>query len=85
MNRCAVRQQYHPQVASVHLDNWRPKANTAILLNDLARRTRDDALNPLQPDARAVWSLPHRMKILGELHGMFLNFSRSQSFANFGK
>ena len=68
MYSLAVREQYNTQIPAVHFRDRRPSPNTTVLLHGLFCRMIDHVLNPLQPNARPIWTLTHRLKVFGKLH-----------------
>src|SRR5579883_641524 len=68
VNRLAVSEEYHPQIAPVPLRNPRPAPDAAVRLDDLANRGGHGPLDPLVQDAGAVRSGAHREEILRAFH-----------------
>jgi len=58
MHGLAVRQKNDPQIPSTHRLNWRPTANSPILLNDLPDRVVYNVLNPLVTNYSTVRTAP---------------------------
>lgn len=66
----SIRQQYHPQILSTHLLDWRPASNPPVLLNRLLYGVLNHPLNPLKLDHCSVRAQARRLKVLCELHGL---------------
>src|SRR5579883_2272900 len=67
VNRLAVSEEYHPQIAPVPLRNPRPAPDAAVRLDDLANRGGHGPLDPLVQDAGAVRSGAHRVLVSGAM------------------
>jgi hypothetical protein len=68
MHGFTIRQQNDPQVSPIGFLDRSPTPDAPILLHDFPVRIPDDSLYPLQPYCRAIWTLPHGLKIPCEFH-----------------
>ncbi len=70
MNCFTIRQQYNPQIPSVHFFDSRPAANPTIGLDDFFHGMFDNILNPFQANVGAVRPFTNDLKVVRELHNV---------------
>jgi hypothetical protein len=68
MHRFSIGKQDNSQIPSTHFPDWRPSANSTVLLNYLFHRIFDYPLNPLIRHHRSICTQAHDQEVSGKLH-----------------